>query len=67
MAVEHGAGDTAGEAVMPEATISHDADRLVGQGVAHARGTGEGQPVAHDGIAQIKGSSGGEGMTTDIR
>ena len=65
-AVEHRIGDAAGQPVVPEAAVAHDADHaLVGLDVER-RGTGCTQPIAHGGVAHVEGRQDGEQVAADV-
>ena len=66
-AVEHRVAHAAGEPVVPEAAVAHDADgALAGLGGVERRGTGPAQAVAHGRGADVEGRQDREQVTADV-
>src|SRR6185437_14027866 len=65
--VEHGVADTAGESVVPAASIAHDRNRTAPASGVEGGGAGGTEPVPHDAVAHVEGRQRREGMAADIR
>src|SRR5690606_24472190 len=51
--VEHGIGDAAGEPVVPETAVAHDADRALASGHVQRAGRGRAEAVAHRRVPDV--------------
>ena len=58
--------NTRGQAVMPEAAVTHDTEGALLMGYHQGRGAGRPQAIAGNGVTDVEWSHGGEGMATNI-
>src|SRR5690606_11191173 len=65
-AVEHGVGNTAGQTVVPETTVTHHRNRTLVR--IHVQGgrTSATQAITHGGVTQVEGRQNGKQVTANV-
>src|SRR5690606_24835992 len=64
--VEHGIGDAAGEPVVPETAVAHDADRALASGHVQRAGRGRAEAVAHRRVPDVERRPDREQVAADV-